>query len=83
MAGVVFHSLFSFHDSSVLSIAQRKESLTTCFKAKKKKHCLRGQDYTQVCILIRSGAKRLRQKKIQMFHLTGREYISSTDTGYV
>lgn len=81
MAGVVFHSLFSFHDSSVLSIAQRKESLTTCFRTEKP--CLRGQDYASVCILIRTGAKRLRQKKIQVFPLMGQEYVSSKDTGYV
>lgn len=72
MAGVVFHSVFSFHDSSVLSTARRKESLTTCFGTKN--HCLKGQDYTQVCILIRTGAKRLR-KKIQIFHLRARIYL--------
>jgi len=54
-------------------------SQTICFRTEK--HCLREQDYAKVCILIKRRAKRLRQKKPKS--LTGQEYVSSTDTGYV
>lgn len=70
-----------FHSRPFCStIVQKKENLTTCFRTEK--HCLRGQDYAEVCILIKEGINRLRQKKTQILPLTGQEYVSSTDTGY-